>query len=321
MGYLVETDFKHRIYSEGEEIAANFSISPDKIPTVEEILRSSRAFVNLIGKHTGDVGDVANISFGIPRYEDRPFDSVATRLARYVMGNEAEIVPLGENQLLVLIESDLEPDEFLERFVSAPVQTYGEDYEDLRRSLGIIEGMRREDVLDPTRGKGKTFKDIFYGRLKEKIRAFQRDGRISMVWNSWYDGEDLTALHLDDEPQKMKVLAGHHLAEGAIENGIIKKEDFFRGESKRHRYGLSIYWDPSVDCCRFSTNAQMGEANFHKTDESIENSKVLRLNQLKIFGYEIGVAPFLQKEGTNNICKNCKKNRNTSSEQGGCKCE
>ena len=72
MGFLQERDFKHDVYLKGQAIASNFSVSPDREVTVTEILRSSRAFVNLVGKHSDNVGDIANISFGLPRYEERP---------------------------------------------------------------------------------------------------------------------------------------------------------------------------------------------------------------------------------------------------------
>lgn len=319
------------VYRLGKEIASHYSISSDREISVEEAKRGIGAFVQVSGLHAGEVGDVANLSYGLPWEEGRYFGGMAQAIAdRFIQYIPGRIEWIGDSQVYIFIDEDIDPKELLERFIDAPYEAYSE-LPNYQRAFEVVAGMRREDILDPIRGKGETFKDIFYGRVEELIPAFIPDGRLSMVWNYKKEGGELVSLGVPTnneppKPQKLTEIANHKLADEDMKSGLLRRQEYFKGLSSKHRFLVSIHFDPSVVCCRFSTNAQLGAANFYKTDEFINSALGIRNNMISIFGEDKIILDWLhilykqEKENKSNICSKCKKSKNASSEGERCNC-
>lgn len=329
-GFLDENDTTLTVtdvYRRGKDIASSYSITGDREISVEEAKRDIHAFFQLSGLHADEIRDVANLSYGLPWESGRYFggmaQAIADRFTEYIPGR---IEWIGDDQLFIFIDEDIDPRELFERFIDAPYEVYNR-LPNYRKAFGIVQGMRREDILDPIRGKGETFEDIFYGRVGELIPAFIPDGRLSMVWNYKKEGDELIGLSLHNRPQKLSEIANHKVADEDMEAGLLKRQEYFQGMSSKHRFLISIHFDPSVVCCRFSTNAQLGVANFYKTDEFISGASEIRSNLLRLFGQDELISGWLldlykqEKKNRNNICSKCNKSKNGSSEGGRCECK
>lgn len=312
-GFLDENDPNITIteaYLKGQRIAADFSISPDQKATSEEAIRCVNGFVSLSGVHAGEVGDVANISFGLPWHENgESFTPIAERIASLMSGGY-ELEWIGDRQVDVYIEADLNPNELLKRLVEAPIEAYkNQPY--LSEAMTEAQNLRRGNILGQI-GKGQIFRDIFYGRRHGLIRAYQpaddtsieddsETGRMSFVWNNETVGDELVGLALNNKRQTLTELAASPVVTPEMSEGILRRQKLLTGVKGRNRFLISVYFDPSVVCCRSATNAQYSEANYFKTPEMIEGSQILQSSISELlptlrFGYDEGYKPQEEKD-------------------------
>lgn len=281
------------IYLKGLEIGSKRSISQNKKATIEDAISCSYGFVSLSAVHADGIGEVGELSFGVPWGKDRStFTPIAERMATLMAdGFEgAQLEWIGGQHIDVYIESTLGPEEFIRRLVEAPVAAY-HDQPHLLEAFTTAQRLRAVNLLGPN-GKGKIFTDIVNGRRHGLIRGYQpegdntiedksEEGRMSFVWN--YESVDGELIGLD--PVKSEQYSLTDLAKPSktvtleMSQGLLKKQRLLSGVKEGvNRYLFSIYWDPSVDCCRTATNAQ-----YFKTDEMIESSNIIQSDGSKLF--------------------------------------
>lgn len=287
---------------EGGDLRSKHPLPSRGEASLDQVLRNNRSFLQIFGRNGAESDQVATASFGLSGGIET-IDALAENITRG-LGN-VEVRYYGEgpfkNQINIFIESDdLDPMFLLGRVIDAPKDVYA-NIEGLKAQIEAQE-LRRQTLLESPRGKGRFYEDIFYQRVDGNVRPLEVvDGTAEFAWGYIVRGGELW-----NQDQSMTSLALDHRVDLGMRDSLLDPQTFLAETPKgKRRFVVRIDGHPTTEeCCPRATNAQMGEANFHKTNEFINSSKQIRFNQFQIFGHEIGTAPFVDSK-EDNVCSKC----------------
>lgn len=307
-GTFSDHDFEYyNVAVRGGEIRSRHSLAANGEATVDQILRNNRSFLQIFGRNGAQSNQVATVSFGLSGGVET-INDLAEEISRGL--GTVEIRYYGEgplkNQINVFAESDsLDPMFLLGRMVDAPKEVYA-GIEGLTAQVEA-QRLRRKTLLESRQGKGSFYEDIFYERVDGDIRPLEKvDGSAEFGWGYWVRGGELW-----NQGQSMTSLAIDFRVDCGMRDSLLDIQTYLvETPIGKRRFVFKIDGHPTTEeCCPRATNAQMGEANYNKTHQFYQESKDVRLNQMKIFGYE-----------SKNICSSCKGDKDSTEEHKKCSC-
>lgn len=276
--------------------------------TLDQVFRNNRSFLQMFGRDGAESDQVATLSFGLSGGVET-IDALAENITRGL--GIVEIRYYGEgplkNQINIFIESDdLNPMFLLGRMIDAPKDVYA-NTEGLKAQVEAQQ-LRRQTLLESPRGKGRFYENIFYQRVDGNVTPLEQvDGTAEFAWGYIVRGGELW-----NQGQSMTCLAIDSRVDSGMRDSLLDPQTFLAETPKgKRRFVIKIDAHPTAEeCCPRATNAQMGEANFHKTNNFVNSSKQIRFNQFQIFGHEIGAAPFVDS-GEDNTCSKCNEKKDS----------
>lgn len=318
----------HDIYVQGMQRITDTPLDVANPISIDTAVRHFFSFLQITGVKAGEFPSKAvNASQGLTWDRQLPMEEVAARL----------LLEIGEEDIIggarfgykwaALVETDRSPEDLYDRFMNAPQTAYESQMPfclaDVQKR---IQRVRREDL----KTKDWFIENFDFGINDENIeQAFKAEaavkGQLLFRWDCLNTAEDLWATDADGDSQPMSYtsMALNPDTDENTRRMLLLYVDFLKGKSEKNRFIIQFNYGGDAVCCNVSANAQYGEANFYLSDDFVYDSQILRLNQLRIFAYEIGVAPFLKKkyEETKSICNQCGQDKNESSEGDKCNCK
>lgn len=288
----------------GGDLRSKHPLPTEGEATLDQVLRNNRSFLQIFGRNGSESDQVATLSFGLSGGTET-IDALAENITRGL--GEFDIRFYGEsplkNQINIFIESDdLDPMFLLCRMIDAPKDVYA-NIGGLKAQAAAQE-LRRQTLLESSRGKGKFYENIFYQLVDGNVSALEEvDGTAEFAWGYSVRGDELW-----NQGQSMSSLALDSRVDSGMRASLLDIQKYMAETPKgKRRFVFKIDAHPTTwECCPRATNFQLGEANFHKTNDIVNSSKQIRFNQFQIFGYAIGVAPFVKSE---NVCSECNREK------------
>lgn len=283
----------HPVALQGREIAKNYSLPTDREATIDEVLHCPNSFLQLLAIDD-DSNRIASFSFGLAAREEHAEDIFRA----IIDGTNNTYRWFGNDQLTAFIEDDIDPMELVRRMIVAPIPFY--EQMDGLKAQADVQRIREEQILGQG-SKGGLIEEIFYDRLGGSVRAYNPKNRDSFfIWDAVVRGDQVWALDMDNQPESMTTLALDRRVKPTMRDNLLAVQKFFADKYKARRFVIKMNFDETVGpCCGAATNAQMSEANFHKTFEFESQSKIIQKETNILF------SDLLFREMTQ--CSKCKK--------------
>lgn len=305
---LGENDFQNPVYKRGVAL-----IDSGKTSVTDAV------FIQMWGM-APEGTEVACLSRDIRWDGETEIEGYGEALIKQITGLPVEGKWYGD-EYVVLMEGELDPEQLVNNLIYSPAKVYREFLENipLADAVEADEPEFERDFLYADYAKGDRFIDIMRKARTGQISAVQQRQGRGFVWGYERNAQGrLRAVKpgaegtSEEDKQDLDAIAAGTNDPKMTENLLDIQDHFIKSSPKQTRWAFKFTLHKTRFCCIVATAAQsvsFGEANFFTTDEFVFNSQELRLNQLEIFGYDIGVVPFLHKkeqEKNKNICSRCK---------------
>ena len=290
--------------------------------TVDERLKvainDSFGFVVLWGKRAGNSTAVACLSNGLIGFDgqdpQKQRECGVDILRRIISLDDSTEKDYGPHKRVVFIETDLDEETMLKRFVDSQAEPTYKYFPELQEEEQLLDSYRHQQLINLEPGIHRPFIDVSQGRTTPLIKAYQNNGKKYFEYGYEEREDEFIGINLDGNEQPLRELYERATLEvtGEMLRDIAK---FLEGQRGKNRFVLQLDFGADAACCNMAFNAQQ---NVFTSQTSILSLNSWKPESEDIISDEIRLNPYIlefQRKNKNeandskNYCREHKMNK------------